>query len=776
MTPERYAHVKEIFVQVFELAPEHRSAILHDLCGNDNELRQEVESLLEHHDDGAPLPEPPLSSFPADKPSLRIAQHSAIREEPFQTGRVFSKIFGKTHYRQITVGLLILFFTALGFLAYHAIKDSLNDMLSEQLQTLLRANVLALEIWIEERKTEAVQWANDPEIREQVQQLVNIAQTRPSAAQELRESPARQTLYTLLQPYLAQEEDAFAAVIDTTGVVLAAQQDSNQIGVRVSKTAFAYLSDIFDGKAIFSPPFQTTHPKNIPSWNATVPMYTFASAPVLNSQGQIMASLTLGENALRDFSEILRIAWMGKSGETYAMNAGGVMISESRFTEELKQIGLIENTPQAHSLLTMPIRDPGGDLSAGHKAALELHARPLTALAALAIASRMKDDPQQQQGVLITPYRNYRGVKVVGAWKWISNYDFGVVTEVTTKEAYAPLLYLELVFAGLFALLVIVAGLTLSSSFSVVRLRQKIGSLRQIGQYTLVKQIGEGGLANVYLARHAFLKRPTAIKILKPEQISEETQVRFEREVQFASQLTHPNTIEIYDFGRSAEGMLYYVMEYLEGLNLAELVSANGGNLPPNRVLHILQQVCESLTEAHHLGFIHRDIKPHNIMLCRRGGHYDTVKVLDFGLVKDIEQPEINALTKPARISGTLLYMAPERINDPSHVDARADIYALGAVGYYLLTGQHLFDSASDLDVLYHIIHEAPRPVAELIHAPIPPELNALIVGCLAKSPEDRPQNVETILAILRSIPNVEPWTQPDARVWWEKRAESLKE
>ncbi|MCP5119235.1 MAG: serine/threonine protein kinase, partial [bacterium] len=215
-----------------------------------------------------------------------------------------------------------------------------------------------------------------------------------------------------------------------------------------------------------------------------------------------------------EFTRFLDVARIGASGETYAFDSEGLFLSESRFREELVQAGLIPDRNSALSSRTVAVRDPGGDLAGGHVPELEVSARPLTELARLAIGSGDLADPQQQRGVILEPYRNYRGVEVIGAWAWLPDHDFGVATEMDVQEAFAPLRHLNAVFAVLLFALVGATGVGVFSSFAVVRLRKQVGEAQQLGQYTLVRKIGEGGLGEVHLARHALLKRPTAVKIL----------------------------------------------------------------------------------------------------------------------------------------------------------------------------------------------------------------------------------------------------------------------
>jgi serine/threonine protein kinase len=250
----------------------------------------------------------------------------------------------------------------------------------------------------------------------------------------------------------------------------------------------------------------------------------------------------------------------------------------------------------------------------------------------------------------------------------------------------------------------------------------------------LIRQIGEGALANVYLAQHRMLKRPAAVKVLKPQTTSDEWTARFQREVQLASQLGHPNTITIYDYGIGPGGEFWYAMEYLEGLALSDLVERYGP-LPPSRAAWILRQACASLWEAHAHGLVHRDIKPQNIMLCDIHGERDVVKVLDFGLVKQMSGEQTRDLTSTLRILGTPLYMSPERIRHPGDADVRADIYALGAVGYHLLTGRRLFETETEHDLIYQVLHVVPPLASESAPYPVPVELDALIGRCLEKDP-----------------------------------------
>jgi eukaryotic-like serine/threonine-protein kinase len=306
-------------------------------------------------------------------------------------------------------------------------------------------------------------------------------------------------------------------------------------------------------------------------------------------------------------------------------------------------------------------------------------------------------------------------------------------------------------------------------------LQQEVRQARQIGQYVLKQKIGEGGMGVVYLATHAMLRRDTAIKMLLPGKVAPEALARFEREVRQLARLNHPNTVAIYDYGRTPDGVFYYAMEFLEGLDLDQLVSALGP-LPPGRVVHLLEQICASLAEAHEMGLVHRDIKPANVLVSCHGGIPDAVKVLDFGLVKDVQSVNDVSLTAAEGFLGTPLYTSPEAIRNPDAVTAASDIYAVAALGYYLLTASHVAKAATLLEVCVdHLYGNPERPSARL-GAPIPEALEEVILHGLAKAPGDRPASARALARALRACPGVGAWTEDDARAWWSSKGRELLE
>lgn len=301
----------------------------------------------------------------------------------------------------------------------------------------------------------------------------------------------------------------------------------------------------------------------------------------------------------------------------------------------------------------------------------------------------------------------------------------------------------------------------------ITRLRRQVAEARSLGQYRLRRQIGAGGMGEVYLAEHQLLKRPCALKLIRPECVADPRSLaRFEREVCLTAGLSHPNTIEIYDYGRTEKGTYYYVMEYLPGLSLSELVERHGP-LPPGRVVYLLRQVCSALHEAHAAGLIHRDIKPSNIMVSSRGGANDVAKLLDFGLVLPLPGTGAPHLSGEQQVLGTPLFMSPEQATTAGTLDARSDIYSLGAVAYFLLTGRPPFAGEGPMQVL---IAHARDPVEHpsRINENIPQDLESVILRCLMKSPNERYTDTESMERALGACACATDWDHHRATRWWE--------
>ncbi|WP_339909011.1 serine/threonine protein kinase [Symmachiella dynata] len=771
MIPDRNSRIRDIFVQAIDLDKKSRAKFLDQECGDEPEIRAEVESLLSHHAPDTILPE----GLP-DNPIAAAA--SGANQRPFR--RIFATTireiiergFRHRFWRNMILFALGILLSGVGIWMYWGMEESLRKILATKLESLLDADIAALEIWMEDKKSSAEVWAQQRNVLAATKELVALAQLESTTREDLLNSPALARIREELHVFHHREGNSGFAVIDRTGRVLASERDDD-IGVRLEAGGMAELAKVLANKTTITKPFPQGAFAPDQTIRRDVPV-VWANAPVHNAQNEIIAVLGFGWLADHQFTRVLSVGRMGRSGETYAFDSQGLLLSESRFDPELRRIGLIPDTPDSRSIFTVHVRDPGGNLLTGYRPKTALRNRPLTKIAAEAVASRTLHDPKLRRGVILDPYRDYRGVQVIGAWQWLSQYNMGVVSEVDSEEAYELLRYPIVAFWIRTGCLALAIGGLLIAAARIAILKKKVGTFQRLGQYSLLRKIGEGGMGEVYLARHALLRRPTAVKLLKGNRQRRDDVRRFEREVQLASQLEHPNTIEIYDYGRTSDQVFFYAMEYLPGISLAELVALSGP-LPAARVIFLLRQICGSLREAHSIGLIHRDVKPQNIMLCDLGGEADFVKVLDFGLVKSVSDTGGTKITSPAMIVGTPMYMSPERLQTPDDVDDRSDIYSVGAVAYFLLTGQQLFDGMSQMEIVYHAVNEMPVPPSEIAKTAVPPALDRLVMDCLAKSPASRPRNIPAVLAILEELAEDEVWTTHDARKWWDANVAKLR-
>jgi serine/threonine-protein kinase len=311
----------------------------------------------------------------------------------------------------------------------------------------------------------------------------------------------------------------------------------------------------------------------------------------------------------------------------------------------------------------------------------------------------------------------------------------------------------------------------------IYRLGREVAIARALGSYQLEEKLGEGGMGEVWRATHRLLARPAAIKLIRPvlagnasAGVSAEAKHRFEREAKVIASLRSPHTVNLFDFGISNEGAFYYAMELLDGLDASSLVR-QFGPVPAERAVYLLKQVCHSLTEAQAHGLVHRDIKPSNIFVCRYGEDYDFVKVLDFGIVKTHHDAGSldTALTRETVIHGTPAFMAPEQALGAEQLDGRADIYALGCVAYWFLTGQLVFSADSAQGLLLQHIQAVPTAPSARTELPVPPALDRIVLACLAKTPDERPQSARELLRQLEAVDGVSPWSEERRREWWNR-------
>ena len=650
-------------------------------------------------------------------------------------------------------------------------EGATKQQIADTLQTILNANTEALRSWSVTMKSEAEDLAEDGRVRELVAGLIQQTKSSKQVQAALLTAPQLSALRAHLKPVLERRGFDGFIVLDTNFLVVASMRDQ-LVGMQRPPGNAEALASCLAGKSLVTQPFPSVAMLPDQQGNLRVGVPTmFAAAPIRSADGQAIAILGLRIVPDTDFTRILATARAGQTGETYAFGRDGKQLSESRFDNDLKRLGLIPDDPDSRSTLTLELRDPLVDLSQGRQSPKRRTELPFTHAVSEALAGHAGADADG--------YRDYRGVPVVGAWTWLDDFNMGLVTEMERAEAFRPLHILRIGFWSIFGLLLVGAVLV----FVLMRLANRLQSAaqkaalkaKQLGQYALDDKIGEGAFGAVYRAHHALMRRPVAVKLLQTEKMNQSSAARFEREVQLTSQLTHPNTITLYDYGHTPEGIFYYAMEYLDGLTLDRLVKQYGAQ-PEGRVIAILRQVCGSLAEAHAIGLVHRDIKPANVFLTQRGGVTDFVKVLDFGLVKVRDPQGAAELTMTEATLGTPLYMSPEAVEHSNDVDARSDLYSLGAVGYLLVTGEAMFDCLTLGEVLMHQVKDLPVRPSERLGKPVSPDLEELLMRCLAKNPASRPANARELDDALARCRSAADWTRELADEWWRKFAATQSE
>ena len=447
-------------------------------------------------------------------------------------------------------------------------ESATKQQIADMLQTVLNANTEALHSWSVTMKTDAENLAEDDRVRELVAGLVHEAKSSPQAGAALLTAPKLAALRAHLKPVLQRRGFIGFVVLDTNFLVVASGRDQ-LVGMQSPPGNAEQMAPCLSGKTLVTRPFPSVAllPDQQGNLRASVPTM-FAAAPIRSADGQIIAVLGLRIAPDTDFTRILATARAGQTGETYAFGRDGKQLSESRFDPDLKRLGLIPDEPDARSILTLELRDPLVDLSKGRQSPKGRTELPFTHPVSEALDGHA--------GVDANSYRDYRGVPVVGAWAWLDDFDMGVVTEIGRAEALRPLHILRMGFWFIFGLLI--AGAVLV--YVLMRLANRLQAAarkaalnaKHLGQYALDDKIGEGQFGSVYRAHHALMRRPVAVKLLQTEKMNASSAARFEREVQLTSQLTHPNTITLYDYGCTPEGIFYYAMEYLDGLTLNRLV------------------------------------------------------------------------------------------------------------------------------------------------------------------------------------------------------------
>ena len=766
---ELHEMASAILAKVIDLAYDQAIKTIEKECGENKELENEVLSLYkEINEDEEP------SQVPEDSPGRKTTRRIGQKNSQLRSKIVHDwtkLLFGNKRNRLILIIVSLVFLLAAGITSRNIIRNSILESEREEKIALLKANEEILERWIffEKKKIESVasnadliKYAKSIDSLESIDEsyeLLRKSEVARKATQWVKDA-ANWGDYIVVSLLSNSSPKVLlgSSTIDSTGI-------SSMFNADLGEMIYKDYLKAKNGEIVFIPPINDYDLVNNFSLPIAADVWVNFLCPVKDEHGNIKAIVSGSYLAKNQFSNMLQISKHGSTSETYAFNKDGKMLSASRFTNELRQTYLLDFDSTAQTLYKIELKDPGGNIMKGFKPEKTTNQLDFTSLTELAL-NHLLEENSIYSGAMMTPYRDYRGIEVIGAYVWLPEYNFGLITEEDADEALASLVYFRNTFVVFYAVILVLSFLLYNSNVRIARIGKKVDDFSQLGQYKLREKLGEGGFGEVFKAEHTFLKTPVAIKILKSEFANTDMLDRFEKEVKITSSLSHPNTIKVYDYGTTENNNFYYVMEYLNGISLDKIVGVNE-EISVARGVYILYHMCLSLKEAHEKGLVHRDIKPMNIMLCNQGGAYDVVKVLDFGLVKDLDST-ISQQTQINRIGGTPMFMAPERLRDPFNADQRVDIYAVGAVGLYLFSGQYLLELVSQKmlsgqktlqgDFRNHLIERKD----------IPQDLSDILAQCIHFDPKKRPENIDVLIDFLENKYAEFPWTRKDAQSWWK--------
>lgn len=770
MSKELHEKASQILAQVLDLPKERALDQIDALCKDDQVLKNEVLDLLAQM---TSLEVQPEASDPTQTKG-GTTKHLAKKQRTDRSqviGEWTKRVFSNKRNRFILVVTVFIAFVLGGILVRNSVRRAILKDVEEVKLALLSTNRTTLENWItnEIKRIEAI--ASTPEVIKSAAKIDSIYRIDQKIDVLVKTEEYARSIRLLQDVNNVANYAGLSLVHSKTPMVLTnsyafeePELNSPITGLEIGEYIYEDYQRACHGESLFIPPFNEIEAVRFLPENYLPGVFCAFAAPIRNAAGEIIMVAIGTYSAQRQFTTIMQISNHGESSETYALDRKGRMISRSRFERDLQQTKALNFDTTKSSIYNIYIKDPGVNIMKGHHPEEAIVNLDYTEIVEKLFANLQKKDTSHSAS-LVVPYNDYRGIRVVGAYSWFGEYDFGIIVEEDAKDALAILTYVDYSFGAFYLIVFTLLFLLYNSNVKIALIGRKMEDFEQLGQYRLLKELGEGGFGKVYLAEHSFLKMNVAIKVLKAEFTNTETLHRFEREVKLTASLSSPNTVRVFDYGTSDKGSFYYVMEYLNGITLSKAIDMEK-TFPVGRAIYVLRHICLSLSEAHHKGLIHRDIKPMNIMLCKLGDSYDVAKVLDFGLVKnvdaDTQQTQLN------RIGGTPMFMSPERLRDPLHVDQRADIYAIGCVGLYMFSGQFVVELISQQMLSGQETIEGQLSQRLIDREDVPIELDGLLKSCVHFSPEKRPKDVQELLAKLDALQTQYPWSRSEAKTWWK--------
>ncbi len=737
---DRYQRLNGHFQACAELPKEERRRYVSNLHATDPDLGKELESLLRYHaTDLEPATPPPLPAIAPPKESTRTRRKKKLFTTP-----VFILVGG---------AVSVLITLAVQTWSIDHLKAHLQEEAGRALKKSLDLRVSALRSWATGQRERAQKVLADPDLVAQVASLVELARDSEGMKERLLASPAFKRVCEKMAQLPPELAGRGFVIISPSGVDLCAETEAI-VGKVVTPSGAAYVRRMVLGEWVVSRPY----PDRQFTLGAT-PDYSrpvmFVGGPIHDASGQLIAMgiFRFSPQRFQEFTAPDALEYL-------AFDEKNLLLNNLENTAALRKLGAV---PESGTAFGTYLRDPGVDLESGATPATPPDTWPPTLMSRSAV--------QGTSGLDSSGQRDFRGQDILAAWTWLPEWEMGVACQTPLNRVLTPAAPVNKAFTVLSAIPAFLTVVLLVGSRHF-RIRRRAPEDSAFGSYVLERPIGTGGMAQVFLARHATLKRPAAVKILSEVNPDAGTVDRFEREARLASLLGHPNTIQVFDYGETPDGRLYFAMEYVKGLNLAQLLTL-AGPLPIARAVYLLKQIAGSLEEAHQQGLLHRDLKPSNVMVGSKGGLGDVVKVLDFGIACSVTAGHEDH-TRSTGLVGTPAFLAPERIRTPQLLDLRSDIYSFGAVAFHLLTGRNVFEGSGPTELIYQVMTAARPSPSRLRGEGLPEALEKLVLDCLAVEPESRPSSFLQVLDILGSMPLSEPWSQDEARAWWTSNREKV--
>lgn len=821
MDAAEYARIRELFLAVEELPADERMPFLQKQAEGDSHLINEVLSLLnEHHPEFARIEgetAKPVGRSMIDTPALptatgtsrsgpkskspskpskqetkrgaapsgaQVTQHSAQRTHAspkYPVGGPDDKRSRRSfwdqherHNRRWNSGWLwvaaLLPTAIVGWLTYRQVAASLRGAVANELTVIANSTSMAAQKFLDDKASLVASWSREPEILNAITEMVAIGEQK-DPIEKLKAAEQPEIIRTQLQKLSGFETVKFV-VWNRSGMLLCSWlPDRSDFGIQVTESGARNHIRVFQGKSVLFGPARLSEYSDGFRPETSEPVIANI-VPIRKDDGEIIAAMLVrGIETYEQFDNIFREVSESSGFDAYAVNSSEIMVTNSLMALQSSNSLSLELQKESVAV-NLRVTDPGTEITPANIGSLVPNAtgredidpfvawrraQPLTVSCA-SVTNRESD-------VCVSPYNNYAGETVVGAWAWNQNWDLGVVVERDYVDAFTPARIVQLGFlilGGLLSLTAYLAAAQLAKQSAKTH-----AALHPLGRYELVGELGSGGMGVVYKARHKQLGRDVALKVLRSDRRNRDDRLRFGREAKLAASLSNSHSVQIYDYGHSDGGEAFCVMEFLQGITLYESVMRSGAQ-SFGRVLFILRQICDSLIEAHESGLLHRDIKPQNVMLSLDASVGDWAVVFDFGLAKPVNPDAGSYQTAEMVWAGTPMYMAPERYRDPGGMDPRSDVYSIGCIAYFLISGRPPYVECDPESLFALVLSEEPLSMSIHRDADVPQELVDLVNGCMAKDVDDR---FESTLALSRRVDDLRekfPWTVEQAREWWQ--------